>query len=165
MINHTTQQMMKSLFFLLATLPLLAQKKMKPEMTELWKPVPVVIQPGEATNPPSDAIVLFDGSDLSQWINASTSQPADWTINPDGSMTVKRDGGIETVEEFGSVQLHIEWRTPSEVKGKGQGRGNSGVYFQKTYEIQVLDSYNNVTYSNGQAASVYKQSIPLVNDS
>lgn len=165
MISHTIQQMIKPLFFLLVTLPLLAQKKMKPELTELWEPVPEVIQPGEANNPPSDAIVLFDGTDLSKWINSSTGQPADWIINPDGSMTVKRDGGIETSEEFGSVQLHIEWKTPMEINGKGQGRGNSGVYFQKSYEIQVLDSYNNVTYSNGQAASVYKQSIPLVNAS
>ena len=100
MINHTIQQMIKPLFFLLVTLPLLAQKKMKPELTELWEPVPEVIQPRESNNPPSDAIVLFDGTDLSKWINSSTGQPADWIINPDGSMTVKRDGGIETSEEF-----------------------------------------------------------------
>ena len=156
---------MKPLIFLLATLPLLAQKEMKPEMTESWEPVPAVIQPGDATTPPSDAIVLFDGTDLSQWINASTGKAAHWIINSDGSTTVKQKGGIETKEEFGSIQLHIEWRTPEEVKGNGQGRGNSGVFFQKVYEVQVLDSYNNVTYSNGQAASVYKQSIPLVNAS
>ena len=80
-------------------------------------------------------------------------------------MTVKKGSGIETKQEFGSVQLHIEWKTPSEIEGEGQDRGNSGIYFQKVYEIQVLDSYDNVTYSNGQAASVYKQSIPLVNAS
>ena len=157
--------MMKYLFAILGCAILWAQKDMKPEMTEQWEPVPPIIQPGVGTAPPSDAIVLFDGTDLSQWVNASTGKPADWTINPDGSMTVKVDGGIETIQEFGSVQLHIEWRTPSEIKGEGQGRGNSGVYFQKTYEVQVLDSYNNITYSNGQAASVYKQSIPLVNAS
>ena len=156
---------MKHLFLFLATLPLLAQKKMKPEMTELWEPVPEVVIPGSLSAPPSDAIVLFDGTDLSQWINADSGQAANWIINSDGSMTVQKDGGIETKEEFGSIQLHIEWRTPKEIKGKGQGRGNSGVYFQKTYEIQVLDSYNNITYSNGQAASIYKQSIPLVNAS
>ena len=156
---------MKYFFFLLVTLPLLAQKKIKPELTELWEPVPQVIKPGNHSTPPSDAIVLFDGTDLSKWINTSSGQAADWVINSDGSMTVKRDGGIETKEEFGSVQLHIEWRTPKEINGEGQGRGNSGVYFQKSYEIQVLDSYNNITYSNGQAASVYKQSIPLVNAS
>ena len=156
---------MKYLFFLLVTLPLMAQKKMKPEMTELWEPVPELINPGDHSTPPSDAILLFDGSDLSQWINADTGQAANWIINSDGSMTVQKDGGIETKDEFESIQLHIEWRTPKKIKGKGQGRGNSGVYFQKTYEIQVLDSYNNRTYSNGQAASIYKQSIPLVNAS
>ena len=156
---------MKYTLFLLIGIPLLAQTEMKPQMTEAWDPVPEVIKPGDANSPPSDAIVLFDGSDLSQWINATTGGPAHWKINPDGSMTVKQKGGIETKEEFGSIQLHIEWKTPEEVKGKGQGRGNSGIYFQKVYEVQVLDSYNNRTYSNGQAASIYKQSIPLVNAS
>ena len=154
---------MRHFFILLATLPLLAQKDIKPEMTELWEPVPQVINPGDHSTPPSDAIILFDGRDLSQWIKAGTDELAHWQINPDGSMTVQKGGGIETKEEFGSVQLHIEWRAPEEVKGDGQGRGNSGVYFQKVYEVQVLDSYNNRTYSNGQAASIYKQSIPLVN--
>tara|TARA_B100001057_G_scaffold68861_2_gene62633 strand:+ start:4938 stop:5663 length:726 start_codon:yes stop_codon:yes gene_type:complete len=156
---------MKHLFLFLATLPLVAQKKMKPEMTELWEPVPEVVIPGNLSAPPSDAIVLFDGTDLSQWINADSGQAANWIINSDGSVTVQKVGGIETKEEFGSIQLHIEWRTPKEIKGRGQDRGNSGVYFQKTYEVQVLDSYNNITYSNGQAASIYKQSIPLVNAS
>ena len=154
---------MRHFFILLATLPLLAQKDIKPEMTELWEPVPQVINPGDHSTPPTDAIILFDGRDLSQWIKAGTDELAHWQINPDGSMTVQKGGGIETKEEFGSVQLHIEWRAPEEVKGDGQGRGNSGVYFQKVYEVQVLDSYNNRTYSNGQAASIYKQSIPLVN--
>lgn len=134
-------------------------------MTELWKPVPKMVAAGNFSTPPSDAIVLFDGSDLSQWVNATNGEPAHWNIDSDGSMTVKQKGGIETKEEFGSIQLHIEWRTPKVVKGKGQGRGNSGVFFQKAYEVQVLDSYNNRTYSNGQAASIYKQSIPLVNAS
>ena len=164
---------MKLLFLFFATLPLLAQKKMKPEMTELWEPVPEVVNPGNLSTPPSDAIILFDGTDLSQWINATNGEPAHWIVNSDGSMTVKQKGGIETKEEFGSIQLHIEWRTPQEVKGNGQGRGNSGVYFMEDpnspgdsgYEIQVLDSYENRTYSNGQAASVYKQHIPLVNAS
>ena len=141
------------LFLFLATMSLLAQKKMKPEMTELWEPVPELVNPGNLSTPPSDAIILFDGTDLSQWINATNGEPAHWIINSDGSMTVKQKGGIETKEEFGSIQLHIEWKTPIVVNGNGQGRGNSGVYFQKSYEIQVLDSYNNVTYSNGQAAS------------
>ena len=156
---------MKFLFLFLATMSLMAQKKMKPEMTELWEPVPELVNPGNLSTPPSDAIILFDGTDLSQWINATNGEPAHWIVNSDGSMTVKQKGGIETKEEFGSIQLHIEWKTPIVVNGNGQGRGNSGVYFQKSYEIQVLDSYNNVTYSNGQAASVYKQSVPLVNAS
>ena len=156
---------MKYIFYLLMCLPLFAQEIKDPKMTELWEPVPEIVTPGHLNAPPSDAIVLFDGSDLSQWINATTGGPAHWKINPDGSMTVKQKGGIETKEEFGSIQLHIEWKTPEEVKGKGQGRGNSGIYFQKVYEVQVLDSYNNRTYSNGQAASIYKQSIPLVNAS
>ncbi|MGB0396530.1 MAG: DUF1080 domain-containing protein, partial [Flavobacteriaceae bacterium] len=94
---------MKHLFLFLATLPLLAQKKMKPEMTELWEPVPEVVIPGNLSAPPSDAIVLFDGTDLSQWINADSGQAANWIINSDGSMTVQKDGGIETKEEFGSI--------------------------------------------------------------
>ncbi|HMP32572.1 MAG TPA: DUF1080 domain-containing protein, partial [Saprospiraceae bacterium] len=90
--------------------------------------------------------------------------PVKWTLNSDGSMTVlPKSGDIRTKESFGSFQLHIEWRTPSEVKGEGQGRGNSGIFLQDKYEVQVLDSYDNVTYSNGQASSIYKQSIPLVN--
>ena len=132
-------------------------------MTEVWEPVPEIVTPGNLYAPPSDAIVLFDGTDLFQWTSAATGGEAEWTLNGDGSMTVKKGSGIETKQEFGSVQLHIEWKTPKKIEGKGQGRGNSGIYFQKEYEIQVLDSYNNVTYSNGQAASVYKQSIPLVN--
>ena len=119
---------MKYLIFFLATLPLLAQKKMKPEMTEVWEPIPAMVDPGNLSTPPSDAIVLFDGTDLSQWTSAATGGNAEWILNGDGSMTVKRGSGIETKKEFGSVQLHIEWRTPSEVKGKGQGRGNSGVF-------------------------------------
>ena len=106
---------MKFLFLFLATMPLLAQKKMKPEMTELWEPVPKVIQPGDGNQPPSDAIVLFDGTDLSQWINAETGEHTDWIINNDGSMTVNTNNprdGIETKKEFGSIQLHIEWKTP-----------------------------------------------------
>lgn len=159
---------MKYFFVFLATFPLVAQKEINSEMTEIWNPVPTIVLAGDVNTPPSDAIVLFDGTDLSQWINAKTGKPADWIINTDGSMTVNSQNpraGIETKKEFGSIQLHIEWKTPEEVKGEGQGRGNSGVYFQKSYEVQVLDSYENITYSNGQAGAIYKQSIPLVNAS
>jgi len=127
---------MKYILLLLVSIPLFAQKEMTPQMSEAWEPVPEIINPGDANSPPSDAIVLFDGTDLSQWINAKTGKVADWTINPDGSMTVKQDGGIETKEEFGSIQLHIEWRTPPVIKGKGQGRGNSGVSSKKPMKFR-----------------------------
>tara|TARA_A100001015_G_scaffold52824_1_gene57886 strand:+ start:77 stop:790 length:714 start_codon:yes stop_codon:yes gene_type:complete len=151
--------------YLLICTPLFSQKIIDPEMTMVWEPIPEIVTPGNLYSPPSDAIVLFDGTDLSQWSSAASGEESEWILNDDGSMTVKKGSGIETKEEFGSVQLHIEWKTPAEIEGEGQGRGNSGIYFQKEYEIQILDSYENVTYSNGQAASVYKQSIPLVNAS
>ena len=156
---------MKYVMYLLICTPLFSQKIIDPEMTMVWEPIPEIVTPGNLYSPPSDAIVLFDGTDLSQWSCADSGEESEWILNDDGSMTVKKGSGIETKEEFGSVQLHIEWKTPAEIEGEGQGRGNSGIYFQKEYEIQILDSYENVTYSNGQAASVYKQSIPLVNAS
>lgn len=148
----------------LLTLPVLAQQtKMKPEETEVWEPEPRVV----TTSPdgaPSDAIVLFDGTSLDQWVSQKDgSSPAEWEVS-DGAFTVVRGkGGIQTKQQFTDYQLHIEWRSPTEIAGKGQGRGNSGVFMQGIYEVQVLDSYNNRTYSNGQAASLYKQRIPLVN--
>ena len=156
---------MKYLIILvLATQFSLAQNQMKPEETEVWDPEPAVVQPGVYTAPPSDAIVLFDGSDFSKWRNERTREKVLWTLNPDKSMTVNPGtGGIETIEDHGSIQLHIEWKSPTVIKGEGQGRGNSGILFQRRYEVQVLDSYQNRTYSNGQAGSIYKQYIPLVN--
>ncbi|MGX5818865.1 3-keto-disaccharide hydrolase [Chitinophaga lutea] len=135
----------------------------KPEETEVWTPVPAVVTPGStAANAPSDAIVLFDGKDLSKW-ESEKGGAVPWTV-ADGAMTVSpRKGGIKTKDSFEDFQLHIEFRTPSVVKGEGQGRGNSGIFLQSFYELQVLDNYNNKTYSNGQAGSLYKQSIPLVN--
>lgn len=135
-----------------------------PEKTEVWEPEPVMVTAGSGTAPPSDAIVLFDGSDLSAWQHAD-GRDAEWIV-VDGAMTVKpKTGDIQTRQGFGDVQLHVEWRTPVVVEGEGQGRGNSGVFLQGLYEVQVLDSYNNRTYSNGQAASLYKQHSPLVNAS
>lgn len=132
------------------------------EVTDVWEPVPPVVTPGIGTAPPSDAIILFDGSSLNNWVGRD-GNPPQWELK-DGVMTVKPGtGDISTRQGFGDVQLHIEWRTPSVIKGEGQGRGNSGVFFMNRYEVQVLDSYNNPTYPNGQAASVYKQHIPLVN--
>ncbi|GAA6183354.1 MULTISPECIES: DUF1080 domain-containing protein [Aliiglaciecola] len=132
------------------------------EKTEVWKPVPKVISASE-NRPPSDAIVLFDGTDLSRWRSLS-NEDAKWIVE-NGSLTVNPGAGdIKTVKEFCDIQLHLEWKTPTEVAGlEGQQRHNSGVFLQQRYEIQILDSYNNQTYVNGQAASVYKQSIPLVN--
>jgi hypothetical protein len=121
---------------------------------------PKVIDPGP---PPSDAIVLFDGRDLSQWQN-DKGEPPRWKVE-DGSMIVTRTGSISTRRSFGDCQLHVEWAAPAEVTGSAQARGNSGIIFQGRYEIQVLDSYNNKTYFNGQAGSVYSEHSPLVNAS
>ena len=132
------------------------------EVTDVWEPVPPVVTPGVGTAPPSDAIILFDGTGLDNWVDRNGNQAA-WTV-ADGAMTVvPGTGDIWTKQGFGDVQLHLEWRTPDVIKGEGQGRGNSGVFLMGRYEVQVLDSYENATYPNGQAASVYKQHIPLVN--
>ena len=151
----------------LAALSLSAQARppeIDPALTEVWDPEPAVVTPGQAMAPPSDAIVLFDGTDLAAWQHRDGSDAA-WKVH-DGAMTVvAQSGDIQTRQGFGDVQLHIEWRTPVVVEGEDQGRGNSGVFLQGLYEVQVLDSFNNRTYSNGQAASLYKQHIPLVNAS
>jgi len=136
----------------------------KPEETEDWSRKPEVITPGKGTLPPSDAIVLYGGAgDLDKW-ESEQEGPAQWIAGEE--LTVApRTAGIKTKQAFGDIQLHVEWRAPAEVKGDGQGRGNSGVFLMGKYEVQVLDSYNNETYYNGQAGSIYKQSIPLVNAS
>ncbi len=154
---------MKTILSLLSVFVFLTCTAQKPEETEVWEPVPQIVTPAaDIHQPPSDAIVLFDGSDLSNWVDQDGGA-AKWKVE-DGAMTVvKGTGAIRTKQGFGSVQLHIEWRSPSEVVGEGQGRGNSGIFLQDRYEVQVLDSYNNRTYSNGQAASIYKQHIPLAN--
>ena len=142
----------------------------KPEDTEVWAPVPKVVTPG-ATNgaPPSDAVVLFDGHKLDQWESASDKSPARWSV-ANGMMTVvKSAGDIETKRRFTNYQIHVEWRIPEGITGSGQARGNSGLYLAWTgdggYELQIMDSYRNPTYVNGQAGSIYKQYIPLVNAS
>jgi len=146
----------------------------KPEDTEVWEPVPKIVTPGESNSaPPSDAIVLFDGKNLDEWVSAQDHSPAKWTV-ADGVMTVSKapgSGNIETKRSFKDYQLHLEWKVPENITGSGQGRGNSGVFLASTgpgdagYELQILDSYNNKTYVNGQAGSIYKQAIPLVNPS
>jgi Domain of Unknown Function (DUF1080) len=162
-----------SLLFL-AAMALCSQRPApaRPEDTEVWQPVPRVVTPGETdAAPPSDAIVLFDGKNLDEWVSAQDHSPARWRVD-DGILTVVKApgvGNIETKRRFKNYQLHIEWRIPPDVTGSGQGRGNSGVFLASTgpgddgYELQVLDSFHNPTYVNGQAGSIYKQSPPLVN--
>ncbi len=135
-----------------------------PTLTEIWTPVPRVVAPGKALGgPPSDAAVLFAGKkDTANWINKDGKRFG-WMADDNSITVVANAGEIKTKQLFGDCQLHVEWRTPAEVKGEGQGRGNSGIFLMGRYELQVLDNYNNVTYSNGQAASIYKQRMPLVN--
>ncbi len=135
-----------------------------PKATEVWQPVPKSVQTGSTSEAPSDAIRLFDGSNLNNFISSKDSSAAAWTIQKDGSMTVAPGkGDIQTKQSFGDCQLHLEFKAPEVVKGEGQGRGNSGVFLQNRYEVQILDCFQNTTYSNGQTASIYKQHIPLVN--
>jgi hypothetical protein len=122
---------------------------------------PPVVDPGPVGGPPSDAVVLFDGKDLSQFRSQGGGEPK-WRLI-DGCVETTQTGGLFSKEEFGDCQLHVEWASPAVVKGEGQGRGNSGVYLQGRYEIQVLDSYQNKTYSNGQAGAFYGHNAPLVN--
>ncbi|HTQ28284.1 MAG TPA: DUF1080 domain-containing protein [Puia sp.] len=162
--------MLAVLMLLTATQWTLAQKG-DPKLTEVYSPVPPVVTPGKSCgDAPSDAIVLFDGSNLDKWRSVKdTTQAAGWTVK-DGILTVNKSAGnIETKQSFMDYQLHIEWRIPENITGSGQARGNSGIFLASTgagdggYELQVLDSYNNPTYVNGQAGSIYKQSIPLAN--
>lgn len=141
----------------------------KPEDTEDWSIKPPLLTFDE-NGIPSDAIILFNGGDLSEWVSEKT-ETIEWTIE-DGILTVTPDSGnIKTVRDFCDVQLHLEWRSPltelvvDGVDGKGQLWGNSGVFLQSRYEVQILNSHNNETYSNGQAGSIYKQYAPAVNAS
>jgi len=132
------------------------------------RPRPPIIDPGAVGTverpgkPPSDAIVLFDGADLSQW-RSMDGNPAKWIVKNGHMECVRGSGPIRTLQAFGDCQLHIEWAAPLPAEGKSQGRGNSGVFLMNTYEVQVLDSYDNVTYADGQAAAVYGQYPPQVN--
>lgn len=147
--------------------------KLRPEDTEVWRPEPPVVMPGPSgrTPPPSDAIVLFDGTGLGEWVSTKDKSPARWTV-ADGIMTVRKGtGNIETKRAFRDYQLHLEFRIPRGITGEGQARGNSGLFLASTgggdagYELQILDSHRNRTYSNGQAGSIYKQHVPLANPS
>ncbi len=139
--------------------------KDKPEQTEVWEPVPVKVVAGVQSAPPSDATVLFDGTNLDAWEKEKDGGPVEWLLK-DGAMVVKPgSGGIQTKEGFGDVQLHIEWLSPVDEGKEGQLYSNSGVFLMGLYEVQVLNSYENKTYPNGQAGSIYKQHIPMVNAS
>jgi hypothetical protein len=131
------------------------------------RPQPPVVEPAPAGVPvpaPADAVVLFDGTDLSTW-RGPGGRPAGWRVEDGAMVVVARTGSITSTESFGDVQLHIEWATPAEVAGEGQGRGNSGVFLMRRYEIQVLDSFRNPTYPDGQAGAIYGQFPPVVNAS
>ena len=173
--------MNKKLFFLLASTSVsfysMAQKPNMDSLsreaakTELYSPVPPIVTPGAtAADAPSDAIILFDGTNLNAWhSDADSTKPAQWIVH-DGMMTVnKKTGGIITKQRFMDYQLHLEWRIPENITGSDQARGNSGVFLANTemgdvgYELQILDCYGNTTYVNGQTGSIYKQSIPLAN--
>lgn len=135
----------------------------KPEETEIWEPKPKEVTVDSKTKIPSDAIVLFDGTNFKEWVSAKDSTAVKWILNKDGSMTVKdKTGDIQTKRNFGSVQLHIEWRSSSEIRANGQNRSNSGVFLQNRYEVQILDNNDNDTYVNGQVGAIYKQAVPLV---
>lgn len=142
-------------------------KEFKPEDTEVWEPVPEVVIPGKTDNAaPGDALVLFDGTNLDQWV---VTDDSNWEIE-DGVMVVRptkekleRPTNMRTKDDFGDFQLHIEWKSPVKIEGEGQRRGNSGIFLQSRYELQIQDCYQNPTYVNGQAGSIYKQTAPLVN--
>lgn len=164
-MTKTTSAAIIILLFLFCSVNSNAQEKtqLPPEATEFYTPVPPVVKPGNSTTTaPEDAIVLFDGTSLSSW-ESEKGGAANWKVE-NGVLTVNPGtGGIKTKQSFGDIQIHLEWRSPTEIVGEGQGRGNSGVFFMNKYELQILDSYENKTYTNGQAASIYKQSPPFVN--
>lgn len=164
MFNSTNTRL--TILLLILSVSVAAQeRKGDPALTEIWEPEPVMVKAGESpAQAPADAIILFDGKNTNAW-KAKDGGAVKWKVE-NGAMTVTPGTGeISTKEGFGDCQLHIEWRTPSVVKGEGQGRGNSGIFLMGKFELQVLDSYNNRTYSNGQAGSIYKQTAPMVNAS
>jgi hypothetical protein len=168
---------MKKIFFttvvIVSIMSVASAQKAKPEDTEIFSPVPKIVTPKSISkaNPPEDAIILFGGKNLDSWVMTNdTTKPATWIVSK-GILTVNKSGGgnIQTRQSFTDYQLHIEWRIPENITGTGQSRGNSGLFLASIgkgddgYELQILDSYNNTTYVNGQAGSIYKQYPPLVN--
>ncbi len=138
--------------------------EMKPQMTEIWEPEVATVTPAKVLgDAPSDAIILFGGKDLSQWVSAKDGSAPKWEVKGDYFEVLPGTGDIKTKMKFGDCQLHIEFSAPDKVESESQGRGNSGVFFQDRYELQILDSYQNRTYRNGQAGSIYKDHAPLAN--
>lgn len=145
-------------------------KRATHEDTEFYAPVPPVVTPGPALGTaPSDAVILFDGKNLDSWVTADKHEPVTWTVES-GTMKVNKTGGnIQTKQSFGNYQLHLEFKIPESITGEGQARGNSGLFLASLgggdagYEVQIMDSYGNKTYTNGQAGAVYKESPPMVN--
>lgn len=144
-------------------------RPMRPQDTEVWQPVPKIVAPGRTDrDPPADAIVLFNGANLDEWVSVTDKSPAKWNV-AGGVMTVHKPAGdIQTKRSFTNFQLHVEWLVPVGMTGSDQARGNSGIFLaydppRGFYELQILDSYENTTYVNGQAGSIYKQNPPLVN--
>ena len=128
------------------------------------RPQPPIVTPGDGDAPPSDAIVLFDGTDLAAWASVNDpGAPASWKVESGYMEVVPRTGNIETRQAFGSMQLHLEFASPTEVKGDGQGRGNSGIFLMTCYEVQILDNYENPTYADGTVGGIYGQYPPRVN--
>jgi len=151
-----------TLTLILACTELIAQEQ---KITELWKEEPSKVLTNKIGAPPSDAVVLFDGNNLSSFSSPDGSEPT-WILEEDYmTVNVKSRKGLLTKQKFGSCQLHIEWMAPIQDLDSGQLKGNSGIFFMDRYEVQILDSWENKTYSNGQASSIYKQHIPLVNAS
>jgi hypothetical protein len=165
--------LLASVFFLFAGVNCheIEEKNFETDSMKKWKihdknhPLPPVVDPGPLNlpnPPPADAQVLFNGKDLSHWVDSKGNQ-AQWKVENGTMEVVKKTGSIQTKNEFGSCQLHIEWAAPSEASGEGQARGNSGVFLMGIYEVQVLDNYENKTYADGMAGAVYGQYPPLVN--
>ena len=140
-------------------------ENMKPEDTEFYEPVPKKVTPSDNhfLEAPSDAIILFDGTDMSKWKSMNDGGEVKWKLEGGLVTVVPGTGAILTEDSYGDVQLYVEWRSPMNMEHKGQDRGNSGVFLQNRYELQVLDAWENPTYVNGMAGSIYKQSVPLVN--
>jgi hypothetical protein len=162
-----------SIFLLFAAIHCQKSEELSSEMVPVkkWKihdkdrPLPLMVDPGPLVlpiPPPSDAEVLFEGKDLSQWED-SRGNEAQWKVKNGYMEVAEKKGSIQTKKGFGSCQLHIEWAAPSELSGDGQARGNSGVFLMGYYEVQILDNYENKTYADGMAGAVYGQYPPLVN--